>query len=76
MAKLKYLPELKEVLFKIKTKFSNDGFEYVLNSLFKQNFLQVYEEFKQLDIELNKLSPKLANSIVFNFVRLEDLGRL
>ena len=76
MAKLKYLPELKEVLFKIKTKFSNDGFEYVLNSLFKQNFLQVYEEFKQLDIELSKLSPKLVNSILFNFVQLEDLGRL
>ena len=76
MAKLKYLPELQEVLSKIKTKFGNDGFEYVLNSLFKQNFLQVYEEFKQLDIELSKLSPKLVNSILFNFVQLEDLGRL
>ena len=76
MFKLKYHPELKDVLTKIKAKFNNDGFEYALNALFKQNFSQIYEDFKQLDIEAIKLNPKLVNSVIFNLLQLEELSKL
>lgn len=48
MAKLKYQPELKEVVGKIKEKYHHEGFEHLLNSLLKQNFLQTLDDFKQL----------------------------
>ena len=50
MSKLKYLPELKETLSQIKTKFGNEEWEFALNSLFKQNFSQVYDSLKELEI--------------------------
>jgi len=33
--------------------------------------MQVYDEFKQLDINALKLNPKVINNIIFNLTQLE-----
>lgn len=70
MSRLKYQPELKDVLSRIRSKFHQEGLEYVLNSLFKQNFIQVYDELKQVGIEVPKLNSRVVNSIIFYLVQL------
>ncbi len=76
MFKLKYQPELKDALSKIRAQFSTEGLDYVLNSLFRENFIQVYDELRQLDIEVTKLNSRIMNSIIFNLTQLEELQRL
>lgn len=50
MSRLKYLPELKEVLSQVRIKFGENEVEYVLNTMLKQNFAQTYDSFKDLDV--------------------------
>jgi hypothetical protein len=76
MSKLKYLPELKDVLSQVRTKFGEDEIEYLLNTLFKQNFTQTYDNFKDLGLEITKMSAKFINTVLFNFVHMEEYGKL
>ncbi len=76
MSKLKYLPELKDVLSQVRTKFGEDEIEYLLNTLFKQNFTQTYDNFKDLGLEITKMSAKFVNTVFFNFVHMEEYGKL
>jgi hypothetical protein len=70
MSRLKYQPELKNVLLRTRSKFHQEGLEYVLNSLFKQNFIQVYDELKLVGIEVTKLNSRVVNNIIFYLVQL------
>ena len=76
MSKLKYFPELKEILQQIKTKFGNEEIEYVLNTLFKQNFSQTFDNLKELGLEIVKMSPKIVNTVLFNFTNAEEYAKV
>jgi hypothetical protein len=50
MSRLKYIPELKEIIIQTKTKFGEQEADYLLNALLKNNFKQIFDSFKQLEL--------------------------
>jgi hypothetical protein len=76
MSRLKYIPELKEIIIQTKTKFGEQEADYLLNALLKNNFKQIFDNFKQLELEITKMSPKIVSTVLFNLVHMEEYEKV
>ena len=76
MSRLKYIPELKEIIFQAKIKFGEQEADYLLNALLKNNFPQIFDNFKQLDLEITKMNPKMVSTVLFRLVHMKEYEKV
>lgn len=76
MSRLKYIPELKEIIIQTKTKFGDQEADYLLNALLKNNFKQMFDSFKQLELEITKMNPKMVSTVLFSLIHMEEYEKV